>query len=146
MNHAVVIDTNVLFKVVIREEFSERAQAFYADTLNASRPIFAPPHWIAELTHALYRLVRRRGITPEEADQALNQFLAFPIQVAATPELYQRAFLFSRTHIVSPYDSLYVILAQMINTELWTDDRRLINSVSGVAPWVRWIGDYALGA
>jgi hypothetical protein len=33
MNHAVVIDANVLFKVVIREEFSERAQALYTDTL-----------------------------------------------------------------------------------------------------------------
>ena len=103
MNHAVVIDTSVLFKVVIREEFSELAQSLYVDTLNASRPIFAPPHWTAELTHALYRLIRRRGITPEEADQALNQFLVFPIQLFATPELYQRAFLFSRTHTVSTY-------------------------------------------
>ena len=136
MNHAVVIDANVLFKVVIREEFSERAQALYAATLSAGRPIFAPPHWAAELTQALYRLIRRRLITAEESDQALGQFLRFPIQTIGTPELYQRAFLFARTHTVSTYDSLYVVLAQMLDTELWTDDRRLINSVEGVAPWV----------
>jgi len=144
MNHAVVMDANLLFKVLIREEFSERAQALYATTLSASTPILAPPHWAAELTHALYRLIRRRGITLKEADQALSRFLAFPVQVVAPPELYQRAFLFARTHTVNTYDSLYVVLAQMLDTELWTDDRRLLSSVRTVAPWVRWIGDYTV--
>lgn len=99
----------------------------------------------AELTHALYRLIRRRGITPEEADQALSQFLAFPIQTIATPELYQRAFLFARTRGVNTYDSLYVVLSQMLDTELWTDDRRLLHTLESTAPWVRWLGDYTMG-
>jgi len=130
--------------VLIREEFSDTAQALYTNILLASRPIFAPPYWAAELTHALYRLIRRRLITPAEADQALNQFLEFPVQVVATPELYRKAFIFARTHTVSTYDSLYLVLAQMLDTELWTDDRRLINATSDIAPWVRWIGDYSL--
>jgi len=37
-----------------------------------------------------------------------------------------------------------VVLAQMLDTELWTDDRRLRNAVGSVAPWIRWIGDYPL--
>jgi predicted nucleic acid-binding protein len=144
MNHAVVIDASVLFKVLIREEFSDRSQALYANALHASRPVFAPPHWATEVTHGLYRLVRRRGITGEEADQALRQFLQFPVQVITAPELYYRALLFSRAHTVSTYDSLYVVLAQMLDTELWTDDRRLLSSVESIAPWVRWIGDFSL--
>ncbi|HZA22066.1 MAG TPA: type II toxin-antitoxin system VapC family toxin [Dehalococcoidia bacterium] len=141
-----VTDTNILFKVVIREEFSEHAQALYASTLTSSTPIVAPPHWAAELTQALYRLIRRRMISEEEGDQALSQFLQFPVQVIGVPELYQRAFLFARTYIISTYDSLYVMLAEMLETEFWTDDRRLINALAGAAPWVRWIGDYPLSS
>ena len=61
----------------------------------------------------------------------------------ATPELYTRAALFSRTNgLHTTYDSLYVVLAQMLNANLWTDDRQLLRDVEPVAPWVRWIGDY----
>ena len=44
----------------------------------------------------------------------------------------------------SAYDSVYVVLADMLEAELWTDDRRLLNSVEGVAHAVRWVGDYPL--
>jgi predicted nucleic acid-binding protein len=145
MNHAVVVDASVLFKIVVREEYSDRAQALYADAFRVNQPIFAPPHWAAELTHALYRLVRRRGITPEEAHQAMAQFLRFPVQVIATPELCRDAFQFAMTYGVDTYDCFYVVLAQVLDAELWTDDRRLINLVGPVAPWVRWIGDYPMG-
>ena len=144
MNHAVVIDANILFKLVIREDYSDQAQALYIETLSSGTPIYVPPHWAAELTHALYRLIRRRLISEEEGDQALGQFLQFPVQIMGVSELYERAFVFARTHTVSAYDSLYVVLAEMLNTELWTDDRRLLNSLEQAAPWVRWIGDYPL--
>lgn len=35
-----------------------------------------------------------------------------------------------------------IVLAEMLEAKLWTDDRRLINSVGEATPWVRWIGDY----
>lgn len=145
MNHAVVVDASVLFKIVVREEFSDRAQALYADAFRVNQPIFAPPHWAAELTHALYRLVRRRGITLGEADQAMVQLLRFPVQVIATPELCRETFRFATTYGVDTYDSFYVVLAQMLEAQLWTDDRRLINLVGPFAPWVRWIGNYPMG-
>lgn len=52
-----------------------------------------------------------------------------------------------RAHrLTRTYDALYVVLAQLLGLELWTDDRALINTLAGAAPWVRWIGVYPTAA
>lgn len=140
-NHAIVVDASVAFKVVIQEEFTDRARALFAATLSAGRSLLGPPHLASEVTNAIYQRLRRRNITTDEANQALREFLQLPIQLIAPPELYEKAFLFARTNgLTSTYDSLYVVLAQTVEAELWTADRTLVNSVGAVAPWVRWIG------
>jgi predicted nucleic acid-binding protein len=56
---------------------------------------------------------------------------------------HERAFLFARDNrLPSLYDSLYVVLAQMMEVTLWTADQRLFTTAALVAPWVHWIGDY----
>ena len=46
----------------------------------------------------------------------------------------------------SLYDSLYVVLAEVVNTELWTADQTLVRALGDSARWVRSIGDYPLPA
>ena len=143
MNHILVLDASVAVKVVIEEEFTAQARALIEDSRRSRRLLFGPPHLASEVTNAIHQQFSRRSITEEEADQALHQYLELPIHIFATPELYTRASLFSRTNgLRSTYDSLYVILAQMLNANLWTDDRQLLRDVEPVAPWVRWIRDY----
>ena len=146
MNHILVLDASVVVKVVIEEEFTDRARALVADSRRARRLLFGPANLASEVTNAIHQKATRRSITAAEADQALNQFLALPIHVFATPELYTRASLFTRAHgLNTTYDSIYVVLAQMLDAELWTDDRQLLRDVQAAAPWIRWIGDYPLG-
>jgi predicted nucleic acid-binding protein len=145
MNHAVAVDASVALKWVLAEEFTEQARSLLRD--NARRPIIAPPHLSSEVTNALYQRVRTtdptKHISAAEAQKALRQFLRFRLELRAEPALYQQALLFAQTHRLSQiYDSLYVVLAQMVGTELWTGDKRLINVVGSVAPWVRFIGVY----
>ena len=80
-----------------------------------------------------------------EAEQALVRFLRFPIALLTPADLYQQAFAFARTHnLTNIYDSLYVVLAQTLGTELWTDDQALLRALGAAAPWVRSIRDYPL--
>ena len=145
MNHLVVVDASVVVKVVLEEEFTDHARALIEDSRRALRLIVAPPRLHSEVSNAAYQYLRRRQITPEEGEQALRQFLELPIQLFAFPELYLRAFTFAHdNHLTNTYDSQYVVLAQMLNAELWTADERLLNAVRSVAPWVRWIGDYTI--
>lgn len=42
----------------------------------------------------------------------------------------------------TPFNSLYVVLAQLLDVELWTADEGLRRALGTAAPWVRFIGDY----
>jgi len=147
MNHAVVVDASVAVKWVLDEEFTEQARAVLRDSVR--RPIVAPPHLTSEVTNALHQRVRvadrEKRISEPQSQEALALFLSFRIEFQAPATLYQQSLAFAQINRLShTYDSLYVILAQMVNAELWTGDRRLLNSIRRVAPWVRWIGDYPL--
>jgi predicted nucleic acid-binding protein len=145
MNQVIVVDASVAVKVVLEEEFSDRARTFIADSRRNRRPLFGPPHLASEVTNAIHQKLYHQNITEAEADEALQQFLELPIHLFATPQLYTRASEFSRANgLRSTYDSLYVILAQMLDAEMWTDDRQLLRDIETIAPWVRWIRDYPL--
>lgn len=145
MNHAFVIDASVALKWLIQEEFTGQAVALLQDSRRSKRPLYSPPVLTNEVTNALYQQLRRRSISQEEAEEALEQFFGWPtVQIVSLPGLYQRAFAFARNHqLPDIYDSLYIVLAQMLNAELWTDDRRLIQGIGSSTPWVRWIRDYS---
>lgn len=42
----------------------------------------------------------------------------------------------------SIYDSLYVALAELLDTPVWTADQRLQRTMGPDYPLIRWIGDY----
>ena len=142
----VVADASVALKWVIEEEHSDRAEALFNDTVAQGLPIFAPPHFMSEVTNALYRrsLRRANAIDTQLADEALLRLLSFPIRSITPAHLYPEAQRFARSHrLNSIYDTLYVVVAQHIGGELWTSDQALLRSLASAAPWVRWIGDYA---
>jgi predicted nucleic acid-binding protein len=147
MNHAVVVDASVALKWVLFEEFNDQARALYEAALHAHRALLAPPHFFSEVTSALYQRTRTREparhLSEDEAHEALTRFSRFYVATAEPEQLYERAFVFARNNpLPSLYDSIYVVLAQMMDVTLWTADQRLFSTASPVAPWVRWIGDY----
>jgi predicted nucleic acid-binding protein len=137
MDHAVVIDASVVVKVVIAEEFSNQSEALIADSRAAGRLLIAPPHLVSEVTNAIYRQAR---------EQALRKFLEIPFVFGWSQELYQRALIFALPYrLTRVYDTIYALLAQELEVEFWTADRRFIEAIGSNASWVSWIGDYPLG-
>ena len=150
MNDVVVIDASVAVARVLSEEFTGQARAFFDQNLDTGRLIVAPPHFLSEVANAVYQRYRRRDplgqISEQEADRALLAFWDLPIQPISPPGLYGLAYTFAKQHGVSSvYDALYVVLAQLLEVELWTGDRRLHNTVHQAAPWVFFIGLHPAG-
>lgn len=130
-------------KLVILEEFSDRALALYRAAARRQDRIVGPPVLPAEVANAVYQRFRRRDLSLAEANIAVAQFVQLAIMIETPPDLVPRAYAFARNHqLKSIYDCLYVVLADHLSAELWTADRRLFDAVAAVAPWVRWIGDY----
>ena len=145
MSQGVVLDASVALKLVLQEEFSGHAEALVRSSIEQNLPISGPPHLFSEVANALHQRGRRGDLTDEEAHEALAKLLGFPIQQAQPDALYDQALTFTQRHKMrSLYDCLYVVLAQILDAELWTADRNLINALGGAASWVRWIGDYPL--
>jgi predicted nucleic acid-binding protein len=149
MNQIVVVDASAAIKWVVEEEFSEQAEVLLDDA--ATSAIVGPPALITEVANALFQRTRRRDpdtrLTVAEAQLALDRFLGLGIQLLSSDALYQEAFAFGRQHgLPDLCDTLYVVLAQRVGAELWTDDRKLLDAVRVPAPWVRWIKDYPLSA
>lgn len=136
-----VVDASVAMKWLVTEELADVARQFLRD--QAAGRMFAPPFLPSEITNALYQRLRRGNITSAEAEVALLQFLRLHITLLQPDGLYQNALAFARSNgLRATYDSLYIVLAQFLATELWTADERLLSDVRMTAPWVRWIGDY----
>lgn len=143
----IVLDASVAVKLVIPEEFSRQAAALIEDSRNAGQRVVGPPLLVGEATNAVLQRFRRGDLTTGEAEIAVHDILSLAIIVTLPPGLIEEGFRFARDHeLPTVYDSFYVVLARVLNAELWTDDRRLLRLIRDTAPWVRWIGDYPLTA
>jgi len=82
------------------------------------------PHLVDyELLNALRRRVTRRMITPDDAAAALERWRAMGVRRHAAGAFLQRIWELRRS--LSAYDAAYVALAQALDCQLATADRRL---------------------
>lgn len=144
MVNAVVIDASVSLKwVVDDEELTAEANALLRDGLDAVHDLRAPPLLMSEVTNAIHQRVRRGELNGDQADLALRQLLAVPMDLSAPLNLYTLALTFAREHdLPATYDSQYIVLARSLGADLWTADERLVRSLPPLFSRVRWLGDY----
>jgi predicted nucleic acid-binding protein len=145
--NTVVIDASVALKWVVDEELTIEALSLLRDGLDAVHDLRAPPLLMSEVTNAIHQRVRRGELNGDQADLALRQFLAVPMDLSVPLNLHTLALTFAREHDLSAtYDSQYIVLAQSLGADLWTADAKLVRSLPGSLSRVRWLGDYVLSA
>ena len=147
LSELLVVDASIAVKWFVRENDSAMALDLLAGSATAHRQLHVPPHFLGEVTNALYQKVRTtdpaKHMSAQDVRLLILDLLTLPITVAQPTGLYEHAFDFAnRVGLPSIYDSLYVVLAQMLGAELWTADARLLAAVGAHAPWVRSLSDY----
>jgi len=127
---------------ILAEEHSARALQLRDGWFRDDIPLIAPALFKAEVTSVLREQVHRRGLLLEEAEQALDVALSWPIQIVEpTDELQRKAFdLATRFNRPKAYDAQYLAVARLASCELWTGDERLVNAVAGKLPWLKFVG------
>lgn len=103
---------------------------------------FVAPQLIRyEVTNAIHRLRQAGALTNGAAHDAIDLLLEMPIGLHLGEELHRGALNFAeRFHLPAAYDGHYLALANRLGAELWTADRRLVNTVQPHLPWVRLVG------
>ncbi|HWN41465.1 MAG TPA: type II toxin-antitoxin system VapC family toxin [Thermoanaerobaculia bacterium] len=131
-----VLDTNVIAKWFLQEEGTPRAEAFLQELEQGQARIVAPSSLSYELANVFWSR-RRDGLSEEAASQAWEEFTHLPVELRQEPELMSEAIRFSFQQQISPYDSVFVVLARELGCNLITADIPLFSRVRGSCPWVK---------
>lgn len=97
--------------------------ALAREALRGHADVHAPHLIDVEVTHALRGMVRRQVLNPTQAGEVLAAALLFPLTRWGLLGLMPRAW--ELRDAVSAYDGAYVALAEALDADLLTYDRRL---------------------
>ena len=91
----------------------------------------APDLIVAEIVSALVLYVRTGTRSLDETLAELGIFASLPLELHDSGSLATAALERAATTLLSGYDALYAVLAEMLDVPLVTADRRLAGAVPG---------------
>jgi predicted nucleic acid-binding protein len=102
------------------------------------RRIVAPALLLYEITNAFHQYVRHGLLSPSELDSILTDINELNILLVEDIDLHRKAAELAREfELKATYDAHYLALAQRMDAEFWTYDKRLVRSVGKAFPWVK---------
>lgn len=139
----IAIDASVALKWWLRDEdATAEADEIQFGLLSGNLKIVVPALFDYEVVNTLKVAVVRKRITEAYALTAVSELVSYDIERHDIRALQQSAFQLACRHQRSVYDAAYLTLAQALNLDFHTGNKRLFNAVSQVFSWVKWIGDY----
>ena len=137
MTTYLIIDAGIAIKLIAPHP----GQQLYIDMVTqwqqASYQLCAPTLWAYEVTSAFTKMAHFGKISTAASREGLRLAHQLGVQlVAPDEEQTLKAFAWTeRLQRAAAYDSFYLALAETLDCELWTTDKRLVNAVA--QPWVR---------
>ena len=136
----VIIDASVAIKAILPNPLQEHCRTLVQSFIEV-QPV-APALWIYETTSTISKAVHFEQLTNNEGRQALEQVEALRVRLFV-PDLEQNRMAYDwtrRLNRASACDSFYLALAQALECDFWTADRKLFNALRDVQlKWLHWI-------
>ena len=143
MNDKVCIDASLVLTWLLPEQGSDRIDALFSEWDKKGLRLLSPPLFDAEVTSVIRQQVYLKKLQPEQGDHVFSVYLRMAIERVDGQEIYKRAWeLAKRFDLPRTYDMQYLAVAELKDCELWTNDKRLVNSLQGKAPRIKWVGEY----
>ena len=135
-----VIDASIAIKAIMPNPLQGHCRAL-VQTFADVQPV-APALWVYETTSAISKAVHFEQLTENEGRRALEQVDALGVQLFVS-DLEQNRIAFGWTLELrrgSAYDSFYLVLAQSLDCDFWTADKKLFNALTDTQlNWLHWI-------
>ena len=140
-----MVDASLAVKWLVEEEDSEKAHALSSHWADSGVKVAAPYVMLAEVSNALHRKVVGGEIALESATGILENLSAHEIEFHNPPNIHAGALqLADRLDQGAVYDSIYLALAERLDCELWTSDRRFYRAARSFSDRIRWLGDFVV--
>jgi predicted nucleic acid-binding protein len=139
----ICIDASVGAKWILTEPWTDRADALAAFAVRTNTRLISSPLFAIEVGNVIRQRERRFHMPMAEAEAKFDELLAYPVTLVPVDHLHLDALrLCDQFELPAIYDAYYVLIAQQFGCDFWTDDRRLLKTLNGRLPFVRWIGEF----
>ena len=134
-----VVDASVVIKWFIPEIYAESAGFLQ----NSSYQLHAPAFFVLEVGNALCKKICRQELIKKEGDTILKELAHLPVQKHPDQRLFRLAYALARQTHRSLYDCMYLALAETIDGQVVTADRKFYTAIAnGKHGWrVLWVED-----
>jgi predicted nucleic acid-binding protein len=140
-NSLICLDASIVVQVLINP-LNNPVQQQWQQWHREGQRFVAPSLQRYEVTNVLYRYQYTGQLSGDTIEQAMRKFFTLPIDHADERSDHQRAMEIARQfNRPAAYDAHYLALAERLDIDFWTVDRRLANSVRHALPWVHLVGD-----
>jgi len=135
----ICVDANLITRLVVAPD-DQPVQQLWRQWQLENRRLAAPILLRYEVTNALYRYQKQGLLSKEIVHISLKAILVLPIQLYGEADLHRRALaLAERFALPTAYDAHYVAVAEQLDAEFWTSDRRLAHAVQSALSWVHLV-------
>ncbi len=139
----VVVDSNVLVKWFVPEDYHEEAKILLQDHLYGDVTVVAPRYALLEFTNTLRKYVIRKLIDVSKIRNIYELLIeSAPQFIEEREELVRQAMDYSIQKGVTVYDAYYIITSHELNTVMYTADERLLRQLEGKEQVVKHIREY----
>ena len=140
----IVVDSNVLVKWFVPEDYHEEAKALLRDHLHGRITAVAPRYALLEFANTLRKYVARRLIDADKINTIYRLLLeSAPKLIEEREEIVGRALNYSMEKGVTVYDACYIVIAKELDTVVYTADERVLKQLEGKERTIRHIREYA---
>jgi len=138
----VVIDASIALHWLLPAPLSGASWSLFERTAKEGNRITAPSLLVYEVVSGLTKAIYLQDLSPDKAYKSLVQLFTLNTQLVDADELLsERALDWTlRLRRTAAYDSYYLALAELLNCQFWTADRKLYNAALEIKlNWVHWV-------
>ena len=132
---SLILDSNILVKLVMNESGSKEARAAVANILKKGGALYTVDLALAEGLNVIWKHASvLKDLELEEANSAVEDLARIydGLNIIAAREITTEAMHVALTQNISVYDALYIAAAQKMNGTLYTADQKLCNAANGI--------------
>ena len=137
-----VVDASVVVKWFLPDIYAEAAGFLQ----NSVCQLHAPAFFVLEVGNVLSKKIRRQELSKQEGDAILKELAHLPIQQHPDQRLFRQAYTLAHQTHQSLYDCMYLALAETINGQVVTADRKFYTAIAKgqYGQRVLWVEDLVM--
>ena len=137
MPKIICVDANFIVRLLSDPPNAVSYSNLWRQWKSSGERIIAPTIFCYEVTNVFHRMSLAGQISPEVAEQLLEDAFNLEIILYGDRILHKRAMALAKSlNLPAAYDAHYLALSERFNAEFYTSDKRLFNSVKDTITWI----------